>query len=76
MTVEREYDTLACQVAIARKALSGMDEILQTLRLRRMALAAEAEAREHEYTDYLLAHAEEIREIKARRLADTVEGRP
>jgi hypothetical protein len=41
-----------------------------------MALAAEAEAREHEYTDYLLAHAEEIREIKARRLAETVEARP
>ena len=76
MTVERDYDTLACQVAIARKALDLVDDILQTLRLRRMSLAAEAEAREHEYTDYLLAHAEEIREIKARRLADAVEGRP
>jgi hypothetical protein len=54
VTVEREYDTLACQVAIARKALATV----------------------HEYTDYLLAHAEEIREIKARRLADAVEGRP
>lgn len=74
MSVEREYDALACQAAVARQALSVMDDVLQTLRLRRMGLAAEAEAREHEYTDYLLAHAEEIREIKARRLADTREG--